>query len=156
MKLNLGKHEVDLSDEHLKFNETNLNEKLMQEASLYNYYGEQLAKASAMLTILEDEYELLLAKKFSEYKGSGSDKLAESKANSDQEVIDALKKVREAKLKKDLIATYLRSMDKGHENMINTAISIRNELKKLNPVFKKPDECNYSDDMVNDIVRGRR
>ena len=41
----------------------------------------------------------------------------------------------------------MRSMDKAHENMINLAISIRGELKKLNPTFRY-------DDHINEIVRG--
>jgi hypothetical protein len=130
-KVHVGKVEVDLNEEHLKFNEANLNQRLQEEASLYSYYAEQLSRANYILALVEDEYDLVYHKKFVEFKGTSSDKLAEASAKSDQEVLDALQKVREAKYTRDALHAYMRSFDRAHDNLINLSQTIRKELDKL-------------------------
>jgi hypothetical protein len=130
-KVHVGKTEVELDPEHLKFSEATLNQRLQEEASLYSYYAEQLTKANYILSLLEDEYDSEYHKKFIECKGTSSDKLAEASAKGDEKVQECLKKVRQAKYARDAIQAYLRSFDRAHDCLVNLAQNIRKELDKL-------------------------
>lgn len=128
-KVKVGDVEVDLDPEMLKLNEHYLNDYLSKEASLYSFYGSMWANASYVVNKYEDEYEQVTAKKFREHKEEkATDKLADSLAKSDPEVIDLQAKLRAAKRVKDQIWMYLKSMDKNHENALNMGYNVRKEI----------------------------
>lgn len=136
----VGQDEIDLDETLLEFNEATISEYLQKEAALYNYYYECLNNATYYLSTFEDRYEAAYNSNFVLAKEEGkSDKMAEAKAASDPEVLEAQKKVRLCKKNKDMIYSFLRSFDKAHENALNFCYNLRKELDKIYGSIKTPD-----------------
>lgn len=137
-KVKINGEEVILDPKNLEISEANLNSFLSEFAAKYDYFSRRLCYAQKLLYRFEDAYEVTYAKKFEFYKEqeSCSDKLAEAKAKSNDEVAKAKQAMRECKHRKDLLWNYLRSMDKAHEDALNLGYNIRKEMDKLHPGIK--------------------
>lgn len=146
--ITLGGNEIDLNPDFMMFNEMSLSEYYQRESGYYDYYSAQLAYADFLVTSRDNECDVMFSERFSFYKDmGGSDKLAEAKAKSDPSVVDSLKALAVAKLKKNLLQQYLRSWDKNHENALALGHMLRKEMDKLNMTIKeKPmPETKYFD-----------
>lgn len=136
----IGVDEVELDDALLEFNEATISEYLQKEAALYNYYYECYNNASYYLSTFEDRYDIAYNANFVLAKEEGkSDKMAEAKAASHPDVIEAQKKVRLCKKNKDMIYSFLRSFDKAHENALNFCYNLRKELDKIHGTIRTPE-----------------
>jgi hypothetical protein len=125
----VGKEDVVLDPALLKFDEHTINDYLSREAGLYSYFAAKWADAAYVAARYEDRYETTLAGKFREFKEQqATDKMADSMAKSDPEVVDLRDKVRMAKRVKDHLYMYLKSIDKNHENALNTGYNLRREM----------------------------
>ena len=135
MKVKIGDEEVVLEEKHLLVDEVSLNEFLKKFASTYNYYNTMWAKAQYLYYCTEDSADVKYGERFQFYKENegGSDKLVEAKVKSHPDVINARAKTRQAKYAMQLLYTYLRAMDKAHENALNLGYNIRKEMDKLFP-----------------------
>lgn len=135
MIIKVGKEEVELSEEHVKFamSDAGINEYLAKFGGWYSYLNKKLMEADFIKSTLEDEFDKLYSYKLAHYKESagGSDKFAEAKARSDVEVCAIRERFRAAKLVADQLKGHLRSMDKAHENVLNVCYNMRKEIDKL-------------------------
>jgi hypothetical protein len=138
----LGKEEIDLNPKYLEFTQDTINEFLSQFAARYNYYCEKYADAQYIHSKYEDRYDVTYGHKFKSFKESdgGSDKLADAATRSDSDVAEAAERVIAARHAKDLIWGYLRSMDRAHEDAMQTCYNMRKEMDKMNSSVKKLDE----------------
>ena len=151
MKVKVGDAEVILDPKHLEVSEAGLNDFLINFASTYAYYNSCWAKAQFIQHLTEDKYDQVASEKFQYYKENdgGSDKLCEAKTAVSEKVIAARRAAREAKYICQLLFTYLRSMDKAHENVLNLGYNIRKEIDKIYPqtIYHK----GYDDDLPMDV-----
>jgi hypothetical protein len=161
--IKVGDEVVNLDEKNLNFDETTLTTYLQKEGGFYNNFGGYLAKAEYLLQYRELDHETEYADKFKMYKDEGgSDKLAEAKTESDPDVIEAKKKVIEAKYLVRQLVQHLKAWDKNHENAQSLGHHLRKEMDKLSNEIRAagyrhdtPDN-NYSyEDEVNKIVGGR-
>lgn len=130
--IKLGNEEILLDDELLKFSEHSINQFLQNYADKYSFYTQKHADAQYLHSCLEDRYDAIYSDKFSHIKEmGGSDNLAKAKTIADQEVQGALENVRVAKYNVNLLWGYIRSMDRAHENCVNTCYNMRKELDRL-------------------------
>lgn len=131
----IGKEDVDLDDEVLKFSPETINEFLTTYASLHRYYHDKYADASYIANKYKDSYANLVNLKFKDSKiaNNYSDKMAEACAKSDPEVIAVQEKMRGAEYIKDLVYGFLRSMDDAHEDAKEMCYNLRKELDKIYP-----------------------
>ncbi len=117
----------------LDFNENTLPAYLQKEGGWYAYYGSVLANAEfeeQLASMKADEkYDSLFWTLKSE--GSGSDKYCESRAKSSADVVLAKETVIKAKRTVTLLKTFLKAMDKNHDNAQSTGHNLRKELDKL-------------------------
>lgn len=132
-KVIINGEEIILDSKDVKVSEATLNNFLSNFAAKYDYYSRRFALAQRLLHHYEDIYEACYAKKFEFYKEEGgcSDKLAEAKSKANEEVIKAKRNMREMKFRKDLIWSFLRTLDKAHENALNLGYNIRKEMDKI-------------------------
>jgi hypothetical protein len=129
MKVKVGQVEVDLNPDNLRLSHERLSQYLSDEASLYAFYGQQWANAGYIASKYEDEYEQILARKMRQFKEEkATDKHAEAMAKVDPDVTEAQQRSRQAKRIKDQIWTYLKAMDKAHENALNMGYNVRKEF----------------------------
>jgi hypothetical protein len=135
MKIKVGEHEVVLDPKHLEISEEGMNDFLKNFAGLYNYYHMMWSKAQYLHYKLEDRHDVLLAERYQWYKENegGSDKLAEAKARISEQVIQAKKSARDAKYVMQVLNSYIRALDKAHENALNLGYNIRKEIGHLFP-----------------------
>jgi hypothetical protein len=133
-KITIGDEEITLDTNILEFGETNLNEFLSKIGGWHAYYSEKLADAIFILGLYEEKAEEMYSKRFRELKtaGAGSDKLAEAAAKSDVDVVEAKQKMLAARLNKDLVNGFLRSIDKAFQAAMNFGYNKRKEMDKLN------------------------
>jgi hypothetical protein len=161
--IKVGEEVVDLDAENLKFNENTLTNYLQREGGHYNYFGGLLAKAEYLLQYRELDHEVAYADTFKMFKDEGgSDKLAESKTESFPQVIEAKKKVIEAKYLVRQLVQHLKAWDKNHENAQSLGHHLRKEMDKLANDIRAAgyrhdmtDNTNSFEDEVNKIVGGR-
>lgn len=135
MKVKVGEHEVTLDSNFLEVTEEGLNDFLKKFAGIYNYYYMMWCKAQHIYQLAEDKYDVMITDRyqwFKEHEG-GSDKLAEAKARVNESVIQARKVARDAKYVAQLLNSFLRAMDKAHENALNLGYNLRKEMDKLFP-----------------------
>ena len=157
IKVKIGDDEVVLEEKHLLVDEVNLNEFLKKFASIYNYYNTMWANAQYLYYCADDNLDVKYGERFQFYKENegGSDKLVEAKVKSHPDVINARALSRQAKYAMQLLFTYLRAMDKAHENALNLGYNIRKEMDKLFPQSIKgtdtigPDVEKQLDEMFN-------
>lgn len=135
MKIKVGDQEVTLDPKNLEVDESTMNDFLKTFASKYNYYNAMWAKAQYIQYIAEDRHEAIASERFQWYKENegGSDKLVEAKVKMAEIVMKAKKTARDAKYVSQVLFTYLRSMDKAHENALNLGYNVRKEMDKLFP-----------------------
>jgi len=135
IKVKIGDTEVVLEEKHLVVDEVSLNEFLKKFASTYNYYNTMWAKAQYLNHCAEDSFDVKYGERFQFYKENegGSDKLVEAKVKSHPDVINARAKARQAKYAMQLLNSYLRAMDKAHEDALNLGYNIRKEIDKIFP-----------------------
>jgi len=137
--ISLGGNEIDLNSDNMKFNEMSLSEYYQLESGYYDYFSAQLAYADFLVTSRDNDLDALYGEKFAHYKDEGgSDKMAEARSKSDLAVVEAQKSLAVAKLKKNLLAQYLRSWDRNHENALALGHMLRKEMDKLNMTIKAP------------------
>lgn len=143
-KIKIGKNEVLLDEEKLRFNEATLTKFFEEEALNYDYYGRMLADAEYLLQRNELNYDVTFAEKFKSIKdgGGGSDALCNSKALVEEDVIEAKKAVLLSKRKVKLLQQHLRAWDKAHENALNLGYTLRREMSKLHSSISFEDEVN--------------
>lgn len=130
-KVKVAGREVVLDPDNLRFNEATLNQYMEKEGGLYNYFGQCLADAQAQWQVAKLNYDVAFAEKFKEFKQGASDKLAESAAKCDPDVVKASKKVIAAQRIVELIKNHLRAWDKNHDNAQSLGHMIRKEMDKL-------------------------
>lgn len=142
MKVKVGDQEVTLESKHLEVAEHNLNDFLINFASIYNYYNMAWAKAQYILHLMEDRHEVSYSERFQFYKENegGSDKLVDAKVKMHEQVVSAKKAGRDAKYAERLLYTYLRALDKANENALNLGYNIRKEMDKIYPQVVKGTE----------------
>lgn len=130
--IKIGKEEVHLNPDLLKFDEHTVNDFLKVFSANFSRYQMYHADAQYIHSKLEDKYDTLLSEKFCEYKElGGSDKLSEMKAKKDPLVQEALENVRIAKRNVNLLYGYLKTMEKAHEDVITTCHNLRKELSTM-------------------------
>lgn len=153
-KITVGDKEVTLDSSILEFGETNLNEFLTKVGGWHAYYAEVLADATFVLGLYEQKYEETYGKRFRELKGNGSSvsiPLAEAATKSDADVIEASQKMLAARLNKDLVNGFLRSIDKAFQAAMNYGYNKRKEMDKLNHDILGPSTDN-PDQRVADLL----
>lgn len=128
----MGKKYI-LDPEILKFSDQTLSDYIQGEAGWYAYYGFILANAEAeeqwASAKADEKYDTL----FWTYKseGLGSDKFCESKAKSMAEVVEARQAAIAAKRNVTMLKTFLKALDKNHDNAQSTGHNLRKEMDKL-------------------------
>jgi erythromycin esterase-like protein len=129
MKVRVGIEEIDLNTDLLKVTEASISDILSTFAATYAYYGSRHNEANYILSTLEDQYDQAFARKVKELKEQGAtDKLSESSAKTDPDVIELKENVRKARRTKDHLWTFLRALEKQHENAISMATNLRQEM----------------------------
>jgi len=131
-KIKLGKDEIFLDPELLKFDEHKLNLFLQNFASNYKNFHEYHANAQYIHSMYEDKYEALYSEKFKMYRENvSSDKMADVYCKCDNDLKEALEFVRIYKRNVNLVWGYLRAMDRAHDDAIQFSYNLRKELDKL-------------------------
>jgi len=150
LKLKIGDQEVILNSENMSFNEATLNEFIQKEHAFYDHFGRAAVNLEALSDMRKAEYEQLRETKFDKFKteGSCSDKLASARAESDDEVIEAKKRMIAAKRNHKLVQQHLRAWDKAHDNALNLAYNLRKEMDKLGINIKDKE----MESKVNDVL----
>ena len=102
-------------------------------ASWYRYYQNKHNDAAYIVKCYKDKFDGLVHSKFKQFKieKECSDKLAESFAKSDEEVLSLQEKLRAAEFVKDELWSYLRSMDYAHADALQMCYNIRKEMDKI-------------------------
>ena len=133
--IKVGKEEINLNEDHLKFSAETMNDFLTNYAAIYRYYQNKHDDATYISQKLNDQYTKLYNAKFKQFKADNgySDKMAEACAKSDDEVCDFLNKVRVAEYAKDELKGFLKSMDYAHNSAKEMCYNIRKELEKIYP-----------------------
>jgi len=152
--IQIGNDTVFMDPENLKFNEATLTTYLQKEGGFYNNFGGMLARAEYLLQHAELEWESLYGQKFRDYKDEGgSDKYAEARTESDDDVVEAKRKVVESRFRVRLLTQHLRAWDKNHENAQSLGHFLRKEMDKLGTdVIKSADYAGvYAE--VDEIVK---
>lgn len=138
----IGGEEVTMDPVILEFGETNLNEFLTKVGGWHAYFAEKHADSIFILGTYEQKYEETYGRRFRELKGGGSTisiPLAEAATKSDADVIDAQGKVLAARLNKDLVGGFLRSIDKAFQAAMNFGYNKRKEMDKLGASIMSED-----------------
>jgi len=135
MKVKVGEEEVFLDPKNLIVDEVNLNDFLKRFAPNYSHFNMMWAKSQFIQRTTEDRHDVVLADRYRYYKENdgGSDKLAESKAKVHEDVIEAKKRMQNARFVTQILNGYLRSLDKAQESALNLGYNIRKEMDKLFP-----------------------
>lgn len=159
MKVKVGDEEILLDPKNLMVDEVNMNDFLKNFASIYNYYNIRWAKAQYLQYLTEDKFEVICSEKFNFYKENegGSDKLSEHKVKMNEHVIKARRLTRDAKYVAQLLFTYLRALDKAHENALNLGYNIRKEVDKIfpNTIKGKSEDYRNADEEVAKLFESR-
>jgi hypothetical protein len=151
-KVVINGESIYLDPARLTFNEATLSKYLQEEAAWYNYVGQNLADARKGLQECELRYESKFASKFSSYKEQGgSDKLAESNAKADVEVEALKQRVVDSKQAVESLNSYLRALDKSHENAINFGYMLRKEMDKLMVDIRRTSDGDL-EKKIDDII----
>ncbi len=133
-KVIIGEEEVTMDSSILDFGETNLNEFLQKIGGHHAYFAERHADSIFILGVYEQKHEEVYSKRFRELKGTGktvSNELAEAAAKSDPDVVEAHMKMLAARLNKDLLGGFLKSIDKAFQAAMNYGYNKRKEMDKL-------------------------
>lgn len=130
--IKLGEQEIILDTKHLEFSESNIMGYMAEFGGIYNYYAQRTADAEALLEKAERYHESKYLEKFQQAKElGGSDKMAEAKARTDEEVQklnDFVINIHGSVLK---LKAFVKSLDKAHENAQNLGHFLRKEMDKL-------------------------
>ena len=154
----VGMKEVIMDPSILDFGETNLNEFLQKIGGYHAYFAEVHADSMHVLGIYEQEYDALYGRRFRELKGGGNNisiPLAEAATKSDPDVLGAGSKVLAARLNKDLLSGFSKSIDKAFQAAMNFGYNKRKEMDKLNNEIYYPNKVseNDPDEMVANILK---
>lgn len=133
--IKVGKDDVDLNSDLLKFSPETINEFLSTYASLYRYYSNKHNDAAYIVKKYSDSYAAAINRKFKESKEANgySDKMAEACSKSDPENMAILERVRTAEYAKDELYSFLRSMDAAHSDAKEMCYNLRKEMDKIYP-----------------------
>jgi len=155
MKLKIGDQEVILDADKMSFNEVTLNEFIQKEHAYYDHFGRAAINFEALYDIRKAEYDQIKSTKFDIYKSEAkcSDNLATARAESDEEVIEARKKMIAAKRNHKLVVQHLRAWDKAHDNALNLAYNLRKEMDKLGINIKDREVENRVNDVLKKVER---
>lgn len=157
-KITVGDKEITLDTTILEFGETNLNDFLTKIGGWHAYYSETHADTTFIVGLYEDRYEEVYGKRFRELKSSagGSDPLIKAATLSDADVIEAHQKVLAARLNRDLVQGFLRSIDKAFQAAMNYGYNKRKEMDKLTPTILGDDSNRHQkldrEDQVAEIL----
>lgn len=136
--IKIGKKEVKLDENLLRFNETTLNDFYKTFGGIYNEYVQAAADATYLASCMEDIYDQTYSAKFQIFKYDGNtDKMSECKARTDADVKEALENMRIAKRNSMAITNFVRSLDKTYESSKELSYNLRKELDKLYPYLKE-------------------
>lgn len=153
-KVTVNGEEVVLDPANLRFDEVTLNDFIKKFSANYAYYNQKWAEAQHAHYCAEDEYDTIYAQKVVHYKTEkASDKLADARAKSDEEVVEALKAVRLAKLQMQELYGYLRSLDKAHDDALNLGYNIRKEMDKIHPGIREPSNIRDYDAELDKLLQ---
>lgn len=157
-KIDIDGDQVHLDPKNLEFSDSTLTIYLQKEGGYYNNFGGYLARAEHNLMQSEITLEALHGQKFRDYKDEGgSDKYAEGRTESDEDVVDAKKAVADAKFRVRLLTQHLKAWDKNHENAQSLGHFLRKEMDKLGTdVIRQTNTDgphNYHDDIDGDIEK---
>lgn len=131
----VGTDEVVMDYSILEFGETNLGEFLQKIGIHHAYYAEKHADSVFVLGLYEQKYEETYGQRFRELKGTGKNiavAMAESATKADPDVLEAHTKMLAARLNKDLLGGFLKSIDKAFQAAMNYGYNKRKEMDKLN------------------------
>lgn len=132
VKIIVNNIEVDLNPDNLRFNQTNIISYFLKEGPLYAFYGQALANAERDLQVLDTDLDVLYASKYSFFKADGcTDKQSENNAKSDEDVSSLKKQIVEKKHIVKLLQSYLRALDRNHENAQSLGHMMRKEMDKM-------------------------
>tara|TARA_Y100000034_G_scaffold78539_2_gene94401 strand:+ start:56 stop:529 length:474 start_codon:yes stop_codon:yes gene_type:complete len=131
--LKLGRREVIIDTENLKYNEVTLGSFFQKAPSWYDNIGRGMADAEALVQSRKMEFDRIYGERFDHYKTDGkiSDKLAGARTDGDEDVMDARKKLVAAQQTVSLIKNHLRAWDKAFECAQSTGHMLRKEMDKL-------------------------
>src|SRR4051812_18799816 len=137
--LKIGNEDVEIDEKILNVTPENINEFLSKYAAWHRFYQTKHNDASYIAKCYNDQYNKILNQKFRAYKQEGnlSDKMAEASAKSDEEVLAAQEKLRQAEYIKDELFGFLKSMDYSHENSLQICYNIRKEIDKISGSYVK-------------------
>lgn len=132
-KILVGDEEVTMDSSILDFGETNLNEFLQKVGGHHAYFAEKHADSVFIVGLYEQRYQEIYGKRYRELKSGNSVSipLAEAATKSDADVLEANGKVLAAKLNKDLLGGFLKSIDKAFQAAMNYGYNKRKEMDKL-------------------------
>jgi hypothetical protein len=149
----LGKEEVELDSKKLEFNEATLSEFMDRLAVWYDYYGQKLAEAEAILSGAELKYDEEYCIRYDYHKDEEglTDKLSDSKSKLHPPVQAAKQAVLAAKFKVQQIKYHLKSWDKAHESAQNRGHTLRREMDKLRTDIFQPESS--LDKEVQELVK---
>jgi len=132
-KFNIGNTEVIIDPDLLVFNDLTLGKYIEREGGWFDHYGSMLALAERHLGLLEAKHEKLFGERFAEFKDvGGSDKLAEARAKSDDDVSECRKQIVDAKYRVGRLKGHLKAWDKNHDNAQSMGHMQRKQMDKLN------------------------
>jgi hypothetical protein len=139
--IKIGNEEVKLDPELLKFTDATINQFLQKYAALYDYYMQKHAEAKYIHGKFQDKHDAVSSEKFASIKEGmgGSDKLVEAKVKGDPEVQELAEKIRISGHHVDSLWGFLRSMDRAHEDAMQTCYNLRKELDKIYSTVKKSE-----------------
>jgi len=155
-ELEVAGEKVVLDPEHLKFNETTLNEYIIKEGAYYDNFGGYLARAEKVLQYREMELEETFSDLFAMNKDAGgSDRLAEARAKSDSTFVSKKKQVLECKYLVTRLKNHLKAWDKNHDNAQSLGHMLRKGMDKLNAEIRTGLNGTYGDHTSGEDVHNK-
>lgn len=133
VKVVVNGKEVSLDAKNMEFSDTTLNEYMEKEYGWVDYFGKQLEYAQKERLDAEIDAEAIFSQKYIEAKDNGgTEQYAKAKANADEDVIAAKKRVVELTETVGQIKAHLKAWDRNHDNAQNRGYTLRKEIDKLN------------------------
>lgn len=130
--LTIESHTITLDPGLLRFNEVNLSDYVQTEAAYVDNFGYYLTMAEKSLQNKQVMYEKIFSERYAEYKEHCTDKQAEAKAKSDDDVVAFRKEVIEAQYIVKRLQRHLNAWDLNHDNAKSMGYRLCKEIDKLN------------------------
>lgn len=141
VKVIVNNKEIILNPKNMEFSDITLNDYMEKEYGWIDYFGKQLEYAQKEKLLAEIDAEAIFSEKYILAKDSGgTEQYAKAKANADEDVVKAKKRVVELNEIVGQLKAHLRAWDKNHDNAQNRGYSLRKEIDKLNKdIYKFSD-----------------